>query len=190
LKSCLLTFSRLVLSVGSSGFDEMTGSCRKAGQLVKGETEMNRLFEAIANHDVLSERRAALGITGRKVYQYLGLFCFLLVIYSICIPGFVKFLAAEPPEGYGFGDLMKPLIGFCLVLALPFGVLAYLDKAWRSSDAASVIICAWFAVYLGISAQHAKLCPMGVAIPLLPFILSAHIAHSVGTFVQPKNTTT
>jgi hypothetical protein len=42
---------------------------------------MNRLFEAIANDEVLSVPGAELGITRRKVSRYLGLLCFLLVIY-------------------------------------------------------------------------------------------------------------
>ena len=146
---------------------------------------MNRLFQAIANDEVLSERWAELGIARRKAFPYLGLFCFLLVIYSISIPSYVKFLAVEPARGYGFGEVMKPLLGSSLVLALPFGVLAYFDETWRSSDAARVIIGAWVAVYFGISAQHDKLCPMGAVIPLLPFIFSAQIAHTVGTFFQP-----
>jgi hypothetical protein len=42
---------------------------------------MNRLFEAIANDEVLSVGGAELGITWRKVSQYLGLFCFLLALF-------------------------------------------------------------------------------------------------------------
>jgi hypothetical protein len=158
----------------------------KAANLAKGEIEVKRLFEVFANDEGLSERWAELGITRRKVYQYLGVFCFLFVIYTICISSFVKFLAAEPARGFGFGELLQPLVGPSIVSALPIGVLAYSDKTWRSSDSARVIIGAWIAVYLGISAQHDKLCPMGVAIPLLPFILSAQIAHAVGTLFQPR----
>jgi hypothetical protein len=86
---------------------------------------MNRLFEAIANDEVLSARGAELGITWRKVSQYLSLFCFLLPIYWLCISHYVRFIDAEPPNGYGPGDLMKPLVGTCLISAFPFGVLAY-----------------------------------------------------------------
>jgi len=97
---------------------------------------MNRLFEAIANDEVLSVGGAELGITSRKVSEYLGLFCFLLAIYCPCISHYVRFIVAEPPNGYRFGDLMKPLFGTCLISAFPFAVLAYRDKTWRSSDAA------------------------------------------------------
>jgi hypothetical protein len=42
-------------------------------------------------------------------------------------------------------DVMRPLVNFCLVSALPFGVLAYSDKTWRSSDA-SICLGAWIVV--------------------------------------------
>jgi hypothetical protein len=147
---------------------------------------MNRLFEAIANDVVLSERWAELGITRRKIHQYFCLFWVLLVIYSICISNYYKFLLAEPAAGYGFGDVMRPLIGPSLASALPFGALAYSDKTWRSGDAARVILGAWTAVYIGLSIQYGQLCRLPVAIPLAPFILSAQLAHTIGTLCRPK----
>lgn len=158
----------------------------KAANSAKCEIEVKRLFEVFANDEGLSERWADLGITRRKGYQYLGVFCFLFVIYSTCILSFVRFLAAEPARGYGLGEVLKPLIGPSILSALPFGVLAYSDKTWRSSDSARVILGAWIAVYLGISVQQDNLCPMSVAIPLLPFILSAQIARAAGTLFQPR----
>lgn len=147
---------------------------------------MNRLFEAIANDEVISERWEELGITWHKVRQYLGLFCFLAVIYSLCLSGYVKFLSTEStvPGGFGFGDVMKPLVGTCLVSALAFGVLAYSDKTWRSGDAARVILGAGIVVYMGLSLQYKELCPMGVLLALPPFTLSALIAHTIGTTVR------
>ncbi len=115
LKGCLLTFGRLILSVGRRSCDEIIGSHKKSGQFVKGEIEMNRLFEAITNDAVLSEPWAELGITRRKILQYLSLFWVLWVIYSICLSSYYKFLMAEPAAGFGFGDVMKPLIGPCLI---------------------------------------------------------------------------
>ena len=117
---------------------------------------MNRLFEAIANDEVISERWEELGITWHKVRQYLGLFCFLVVIYWSCLSSYVKFLLTEStiPGGFGFGDVMKPLVGTCLVSALAFGVLAYSDKTWRSGDAARVILGAGIVVYMGLSLQY------------------------------------
>jgi hypothetical protein len=147
---------------------------------------MNRLFEAMANDEVISERCEELGITWQKVRQYLGLFCFLVVIYSLCLSSYVKFLSTEStvPGGFGFGDVMKPLVGTCLVSALPFGVLAYSDKTWRSGDAARVILGAGIVVYMGLSLQHKELCPMGVLLGLVPFTLSAQIAHTIGTLCR------
>lgn len=147
---------------------------------------MNRFFEAIANDVVLSERWAELGITRRKILQYFYLFWVLLVIYAICISSYYKFLMAEPAAVYGFGDIMRPLIGTSLVSALPFGALAYSDKTWRSGDAARVILGAWAVVYIGLSIQYAEFCPMPVAIPLVPFIFSAQLAHTIGTLCRPK----
>jgi len=76
---------------------------------------------------------------------------------------------------------MKPLVGTCLISALPFGVLAYSDKTWRSGDAARVILGAGIVVYMGLSLQYKALCPMGVLLALPPFTLSAQIAHTIGT---------
>lgn len=148
---------------------------------------MNRLFEAIANDEVLSARGAELGITWRKVSQYLSLFCFLLVIYWLCISHYVRFIGAEPPNGYGPGDLMKSLVGTCLS-AFPFGVLAYRDKTWRSSDAAGVVVGAGMAVYIGLSFQYDKLCLYFVAVllALVPFILCAQLAHTIGALCRPR----
>jgi hypothetical protein len=147
---------------------------------------MNRLFEAIANDEVISERCEELGITWHKVRQYLGLFCFLVVIYSLCLSSYVKFLSTEStiPGGFGFGDVMKPLVGTCLGSALPFGVLAYSDKTWRSGDAARVILGAGIVMYMGLSLQYKELCPMGVLLALPPFTLSAQIAHTIGALCQ------
>jgi len=144
---------------------------------------MNRFFKAIANHEVISERCEELGITWHTVRQYLGLFCFLVVIYSLCLSSYIKFLSTEStvPGGFGFGDVMKPLVGTCLVSALPFGALAYSDKTWRSGDAARVILGAGIVVYMGLSLQYKELCPMGVLLGLVPFTLSAQIAHTIGT---------
>ncbi len=186
LKGCLLTFGRLILSVGRRSCDEIIESYKKSGQFVKGEIEMNRLFEAITNDAVLSEPWAELGITRRKILQYLSLFWVLWVIYSICLSSYYKFLMAEPAAGFGFGDVMKPLIGPCLISTLPFAALAYSDKTWRSGDAAGVILGVWIAVYIGLSFQYDKLCLLPVAIPLAPFILSAQLAHTIGTLCQPK----
>jgi hypothetical protein len=149
---------------------------------------VNRLLEAISNDEVLSVGGVELGITWRKLSQYLGLFCFLLVIYWLCISMYVRFIDAEPPSGYGFGDLMKPLIGTCLISAFPFGLLPYGDKTWRSSDAAGVIIAVGMGVYKGLSFEYHRVCLyfVPVLLALVPFILCAQLAHKVGTLCRPK----
>jgi hypothetical protein len=143
---------------------------------------MNRFFEAVAENEIVSGLCEALGITWRKVFQYLGLFCFLVIIYSTCLSSYLKFVLGAPPE-VTFGGLMRPLLKFCLVSALPFGLLAYSDETWRSSDAAPVCLGAWVLVCYGFS-LHCVICPVGVAFPFFPFILTALLAHTVGTLCQ------
>jgi hypothetical protein len=70
---------------------------------------------------------------------------------------------------------------FCLIFALPFSVLAFSDKTWRSSDAAPVSLGAWAAVFLGFSFEYSDTCPMTAALLFLPLVLSALLAHVVGT---------
>jgi hypothetical protein len=148
---------------------------------------MTRLLEAIANDEVLSVGGVELGITWRKLSQYVGLLCFLLVIYWLCISKYVEFIGAVPPSGYGFRDVTKPLIGTCLISAFPFGLLAYSDKTWRSDDAAGVIIAVGMAVFKGLSLEYHRACsyfvPAGLA--LVAFVLSALLAHKVGTLCRP-----
>ena len=83
---------------------------------------------------------------------------------------------------------MKPRFGTCLISAFPFAVLAYLDKTWRSSDAAGVIIGAGMAVYIGLSFQYDRRCQYFVAVllTLVPFILCALLAHPIGTLCRPR----
>jgi hypothetical protein len=149
---------------------------------------MTRSLEAIANDEVLCVGGVELGITWRKLSQYLGLFGFLLVIYWLCISKYVKFIDAEPPSGYGFCDVMKPLIGTSLISAFPFGLLAYWDKTWRSSDAAGVIMAVGMAVYKGLSFEYDRvcLCIVPVLLALVPFIHCVQLAHKVGTLCRPK----
>ena len=149
---------------------------------------MTGLLEAIANDEVLSVGGVELPITWRKLSQYLGLSCFLLIIYGLCIAKYVKFIDAEPPSGYGFRDVTKPLIGTCLISALPFGLLAYSDKTWRSSDAARVIFGVGAIVLIGLSYEYPRACEYLVAmlLALVAFILSAQLAHKVGTLCRTK----
>ncbi|MGA7287174.1 MAG: hypothetical protein WBX02_03690, partial [Terriglobales bacterium] len=79
----------------------------------------------------------------------------------------------------GLGDLMRPLLKFCLLSALPFAVLAYRDQNWRSSDAAPVCVVAWIAVCAVFGPKYGTSCPMAFTLPFVPFILSALLAHTL-----------
>ena len=141
---------------------------------------MNRLFEAVRESEVF-ERLEELGITRRKVFQYVGLFCFQLVIYWIFLSMNLKLVAACP-DGITFGDPREPLLRFWLISGLPFAWLAYSDKTWRSSDAAPVCTGAWYAVCVALSSRIS--CPMTGLYLFIPFILAALVAHGVGTLGQ------
>jgi hypothetical protein len=124
------------------------------------------------------ERLEELGITRRKIFQFVGLFCFQVVIYSIYLSMHLKLMTACP-DGVTFNDPREPLLRFCLISALPFALLAYSDAGWRSSDAAPVCAGAWFAVCRGLSSRIS--CPMTGIYLFIPFILAAVLAHGLGT---------
>jgi len=139
-----------------------------------------RLFQAAAESEV-SEVCAAFGITRRKVFQYLGLFCALVIIYSI----YFKLITVSP-DGVEAGNLMGPLVKLCLVSALPFAALAYSDKTWNSNDAGRVCLGAWLVVAVGFLSRCTEMCPSAVILAFLPFVLSALLAHSVAALFQPE----
>ena len=119
---------------------------------------------------------AALGINRAKVFQYLGLFCVLVVIYSIYLKGVI--------EGRNEVELSDPvwsLAKFCVISALPFGVLALSDQPWRSSDAAPVSVAAWLAVFYAFSLKYPGQCPFSAFLLFVPLVLSALLGHTVGT---------
>jgi hypothetical protein len=122
---------------------------------------------------------ADLGINRHKIYQYLALFSVLLVIYSVCLSSYLKFVSSAPEE-IAFGDLMGPLVKFCIIAAVPFGVLAYADKTWRASDAGPVCAVAWIAACACLWPKYGEFCPFGLALPFFPFIFCALLAHTVG----------
>jgi hypothetical protein len=142
------------------------------------------MFESVTDNQVVSELLGALGIDRRKIFQCLGLFCFLVVIYSMCLPGYLTFVNAEHGE-VTFSDLIGPLVKFCVVSALPFAVLAYSDKSWRTSDAAPVCVAAWSAVCAGLSSKFS--CLITVMFPFVPFIFAAVLAHAAGTLCRFLN---
>jgi hypothetical protein len=121
---------------------------------------------------------AALGITRRKAFHYLGLFCVLVVIYSVYLKGIIAGPLAV--------ELVSPgwlLARFCLISALPFGVLACFDQPWRSSDAAPVSVIAWSAVFGAFFLKHPGACPSAVFLMFVPLVLSALLGHAVGALL-------
>lgn len=143
---------------------------------------MSTFFKAVTESEAVPELWGAIGIDRSKVFQYLGLFCVLVVIYSLCLSTFLKVVTASPDQAQ-LDALMGHIGKLCLVAALPFALLAYSDKTWRSSDAAPVSAAAWIAVCAGFSSKY-EICPFGVALPFFGFTLSALLAHMLGAFFR------
>src|SRR3954464_9539643 len=139
---------------------------------------MSAFFNTITENELVSQVLGRCGITRRKVFQYVSLFCVLIVIYSICFSMFLKVASASPTHAQ-LDALFAQIGKVCLVGALPFAILAYSDKTWRSSDAAPVCAGAWIAVYEGFS-FNGKICALGVALPFLGLVLCALLAHGLG----------
>lgn len=136
----------------------------------------------ILSRGTLPMREYVLGAgegSNRKVFQYLALFCFLVVIYATYLAMHLRVVHAGTEPDSLFGPLAK----LCLISALPFAVLAYSDEAWCSNDAAPVCLVAWITVCVGLSFQ-CKICALGLATVFLPFILSALLAHGFGTLCR------
>ena len=126
----------------------------------------------------LQSVEADYGLTPRKILEYAGLFCLLAVIYTIYLYGILK----EPDEL----DLAR--VGrFCVISAVPFGVLAFFDASWRSRDAAPVALGAWVAVFLGFSEKYGGGCPPTAAFLFTPLVFSALVAHVMGAFRRPAD---
>ena len=60
----------------------------------------------------------------RKVFEYLGLFCFLSVVYAIYVSMHVRSLT-HVPDAPSDDALVGYLVKLCLISALPFGVWTY-----------------------------------------------------------------
>jgi len=140
------------------------------------------VFKAVLESDTFSEFWGGFGIDRRKVCQYLGLFCLLAIIYSICLSMFLKVVTASPDRAQ-LEALMRQIGKLCLVASLPFAVLAYSDKSWRSSDAAPVSAGAWIAVCAGFSSKY-TICPFAVALPFFGFTFCALLAHMAGALCR------
>ena len=126
---------------------------------------------------VVIERR----IGQRKVFQYLGLFCVLVVIYSIYFKGII-----ERRDEFNLSDPLWSLAKVCVISALPFGVLACADQPWRSSDAAPVSVVAWIAVFTVFLLAYPGQCPFSAFLLFVPLVLSALLGHTLGTLVHQQ----
>jgi hypothetical protein len=120
---------------------------------------------------------AALGIDGPKIFQYLGLFCVMAVIYSIYLKGLIT--PGEAPSA-----LMQSIASFCLISASPFAMLACSRQAWHSTDAAHVSVVAWGAVYYAFSLKYGRECPVAAVLLFAPFVLTALLGHTLGAICR------
>ena len=129
---------------------------------------------------------AALGINRNKIFMYLGLFCVLVVMYSIYLKGIIEGVQHEVELPSPMWSLAK----FCLISAVPFGVLACTDQPWRSSDAAPVAAVAWTAVFGAHLLKYPGACPFLAYLLFVPLVLSALLGHGVGTLCHRGSTAT
>lgn len=118
----------------------------------------------------------------RWVLEYLGLFCFLAAVYAIYISMHFK-VATGSADQAQIDAMPWFMLKLCLLSAVPFGVLAYADKAWHSDDAAPISAGAWVAVCVAFSSQ-CPVCAFGLVFPFFPFVLSALLAHGIGTLLS------
>jgi hypothetical protein len=121
----------------------------------------------------------------RKVFQYVGLFLFLVFVYAAALSRYLHFVSADGAVGGPVIntplDLMPPIVRFCIFSALPFAVLACYEKKWRSSDAASICAAAWAIVAAAFMLKLHTGCIVLVAFPFPPFIASATVGHAAGS---------
>jgi len=123
-------------------------------------------------------------IERRRVFQYVGLFLFLVFIYAVALSRYLDFVSADGKVGGPVIntplDLYRPLVGLSILSALPISVLAYSAKNWRSSAAAPVCLAAWAVVGAAFMHRYHTNCVFLVAFPFLPFVASATAAHAAG----------
>ena len=111
------------------------------------------------------------GLTPRKIFEYAGLFCLVAIIYAIYLHGILT-----GPEEIDMGRVGR----FCVISAVPFGLLAFFDASWQSRDAAPVALSAWVAVFLGFAEKWGGGCPPSAAFFFTPLVFSALVAHMLG----------
>ena len=120
----------------------------------------------------------------RKVFQYVGLFLFLVLVYAVALSRYLNFVWADGTVGGPVIntplDLMRTIVRFCILPAVPFAVLAYYEKNWRSSAAAQVCAAAWALVAAGFVLKLHTACIILVVFPFPPFIAAATFAQAAG----------
>jgi len=123
-------------------------------------------------------------IERRRVFQYVGLFLFLVFVYAMALSRYLDFVSLDGKVGGPVIntplDLYRPLFGLAFVSALPISVLACFDKNWPSSAAAPLCLAAWVVVGAAFMCRQHTNCVWLVAFPFLPFLASATVAHAAG----------
>jgi len=118
-----------------------------------------------------------------KLIRYAGLFAFLLAVYGVGLSRYIDFVLAEgkaaPVINTPF-DLMAPITGFCILSALAFAALAGYDENWSSGEAALISVAAWAVVSKVCMVKLHTNCVLLVALPYVPFLASATVAHTAG----------
>ena len=106
------------------------------------------------------------------------LFLVILIVYGIYLHGVVTGMASGKTE-YTLDELMWPLAKYCLISGAPFAVLASLDPAWESENAAPVALIAWVVVFEYTSRQSGGTCPKVFALFFVPLVFSALAAYTI-----------
>ena len=119
-----------------------------------------------------------------KLIRYAGLFAFLLAVYGVGLSRYINFVLAEGKSGAPVIntplDLMAPITGFCILSGLAFAALAGYDENWNSGEAAVISVAAWAVVAEVFLRKLQCHCYLLVALPFVPFLASATIAHAAG----------
>jgi hypothetical protein len=111
---------------------------------------------------------------GDRLFQYVGLFCVVVVIDSIYLNSIFN------DSSHEVGTTGWSVARFFLLSGLPYGVLACSDQPWGNKHAAQVCVVAWMVVYGGFSLIYPS-CPKAAIGLFIPLLFSAVLGHTVGT---------
>jgi hypothetical protein len=114
----------------------------------------------------------------RTLVQSAALFLVLVLVYGIYLHGVVTSMASGQTE-YTIDELLWPLAKYCLISGAPFALLASLDPAWGSENAAPVALIAWVVAFERTSRQYGGACPKMFALFFIPLVFSALAAHTI-----------